>query len=236
MKNIFLFPTDKPSRLHITSKLMLYPNGLMPKSQGLCKNQHIYITSKEYIGLSYYLDGDLVRKGVIDDKDYWEVRKDYEKIILTTDPKLIEDGVQAIDDEFLEWFVKNPSCEKVDVDYRYDTNLQPILDSFGNKVLRIKIPTESENLSQIIIPKEGMNCWSGKKGVEGWPGKEEPKQEIPTELESVLAKITHQNDLGLSQWYEVVYYDDNKWCSYSGSKTFQDGERVIEWKYCKDCL
>jgi hypothetical protein len=113
MKNIHVLPTDKPSRLHITSKLMLYPNGLMPKSQGLCKNQHIYITSKEYIGLSYYLDGDLVRKGVIDDKDYWEVRKDYEKIILTTDPKLIEDGVQAIDDEFLEWFVKNPSCEYI---------------------------------------------------------------------------------------------------------------------------
>ena len=62
------------------------------------------------------------------------------------------------------------------------------------------------------------------------------EEEFPTNLESVLAKITHQNDLGLSQWYEVVYYDDNKWCSYSGSKTFQDGERVIEWKYCKDCL
>ena len=37
------------------------------------------------------------------------------KIILTTDQDLIEDGVQAIDDEFLEWFVKNPSCERVRV-------------------------------------------------------------------------------------------------------------------------
>jgi hypothetical protein len=60
------------------------------------------------------------------------------------------------------------------------------------------------------------------------------KQETPNELDSVLAKITHQNDLGLSQWYEVVYYADDKWCSYSGSKTFEDGERVIEWKYCKE--
>jgi hypothetical protein len=41
--------------------------------------------------------------------------KFYKKIILTTDQDLIEDGVQAIDDEFLEWFVKNPSCEFVDV-------------------------------------------------------------------------------------------------------------------------
>jgi hypothetical protein len=36
------------------------------------------------------------------------------KIILTTDQDLIKDGVQAIDDEFLEWFVKNPSCEEVE--------------------------------------------------------------------------------------------------------------------------
>ena len=37
------------------------------------------------------------------------------KIILTTNKLLIKDGVQAIDDEFLEWFVKNPSCEEVDI-------------------------------------------------------------------------------------------------------------------------
>jgi len=39
-----------------------------------------------------------------------------EKIILTTDQDLIKDGVQAIDDDFLEWFVKNPSCEEVKVE------------------------------------------------------------------------------------------------------------------------
>jgi len=37
------------------------------------------------------------------------------KIILTTDQDLIKDGVQLIDDEFLEWFVKNPSCEFVEI-------------------------------------------------------------------------------------------------------------------------
>ena len=57
----------------------------------------------------------------------------------------------------------------------------------------------------------------------------------PLELESVLALIAHNNDLGLSKWYEVVYYD-KKWCSFSGSKTFEDGEQVISWKYCKDLL
>jgi hypothetical protein len=57
----------------------------------------------------------------------------------------------------------------------------------------------------------------------------------PNVLEPVLAEISHVNDLGTSTWYEVVFYSD-KWYSYAGSKTFDDGERVIKWKYCKDCL
>ena len=28
---------------------------------------------------------------------------------------MIQNGVQAIDDKFLEWFVKNPSCEEVEI-------------------------------------------------------------------------------------------------------------------------
>ena len=43
----------------------------------------------------------------------------FKKIILTTDPKLINDGVQAIDDDFLQWFVQNPSCEEVEVSEDY---------------------------------------------------------------------------------------------------------------------
>ena len=41
--------------------------------------------------------------------------EDVKKIILTTDQDLIEDGVQEIDDEFLEWFIKNPNCEEIEV-------------------------------------------------------------------------------------------------------------------------
>jgi len=63
-----------------------------------------------------------------------------------------------------------------------------------------------------------------------------PQLNIPVAIGSpILAKIEHINDLGKSKWYEVVYYDDG-WHSYAGSKTFQDGEQVVEWNYCKDCL
>ena len=58
-------------------------------------------------------------------------------------------------------------------------------------------------------------------------------EKTPKEFHPVLAKIEHINDLGKSKWYEVVYYN-NGWNSYTGSRTFQDGEQVIDWKYCED--
>ncbi len=62
------------------------------------------------------------------------------------------------------------------------------------------------------------------------------KKAIMKELEPVLAQIEHQGDLGKSKWYEVVYFTDGEWHSYAGSKTFENGEKVIKWKDCKDCL
>lgn len=56
----------------------------------------------------------------------------------------------------------------------------------------------------------------------------------PSELEPVLAKIEHINSLGKSSWYEVVYFDEH-WRCYAGSDTFKDGEKVVKWRYCKDC-
>ncbi len=60
------------------------------------------------------------------------------KIILTTDQDLIKDGVQAITDEFLEWFVKNPSCERVEIEESYSMSQS----------------TYSGIEYEIIIPKE----------------------------------------------------------------------------------
>ena len=75
---------------------------------------HLYITSNEEIKEGdWYLDTTV---NVIFKNDKLFLNgTGYKKIILTTDQDLIADGVQAIDDEFLEWFVKNPSCEEVKV-------------------------------------------------------------------------------------------------------------------------
>ena len=84
--------------------------------------KNIYITNDEKIK-----EGDFVTNGKYISQainEWWtkfyignpELKADYWKIILSTDPDLIADGVQAIDNEFLEWFVANPSCERVEVE------------------------------------------------------------------------------------------------------------------------
>ena len=94
----------------------------------------------------------------------------WKKIILTTDQDLIKDGVQAIDDEFLEWFVKNPSCEFVEVN---DIKTIPSLQ-LGSP--------NGHLMYKIIIPKEEpkQDKWEQLKGADldkplkSW---DEPKKE-----------------------------------------------------------
>jgi hypothetical protein len=161
-KNVWLLPTDKPTGifelnngLHfsITNKVR----------HGVHKGYHIYITSDEEIKEGDYIFETDTNKVNIADKDYYINEFDF-KIILTTDQDLIADGVQAIDDEFLEWFVKNPSCEKVNLkeeDYSqkcrecgeyvkrgYSCNRGCFMKS-GNF-----IPTDKNIKYKIIIPKE----------------------------------------------------------------------------------
>ncbi len=109
MKNIHILPTDKPSRLFVWFGVLLLTDKSTKDEGGIY--QHIYITSDEEIKLDDYItDGYLVWKWKDDSSLLGR-----KKVILTTDQDLIKDGVQAIDDEFLKWFVKNPSCEEVEV-------------------------------------------------------------------------------------------------------------------------
>lgn len=58
-------------------------------------------------------------------------------------------------------------------------------------------------------------------------------ENTPNELKPVLAEIEHLNSLGKSKWYEVVFFD-RIWRPYAGSNSFEDGEKVIKWKYCEE--
>ena len=113
MKNIHVLKTDKPSRLQLnvnTKRLILFNNIQSNNESAHLTTQNIYITSDEEIKEDeYYLGQDNNIYCLVTTVNF-----NGKKIILTTDGDLIKDGVQAIDDEFLEWFVKNPSCEKVE--------------------------------------------------------------------------------------------------------------------------
>ena len=112
MKNIHILPTDnKYSRLYFNVNDTEFQICEIEKPSTILKpNRHICITSDEEIKKG---DWFLSKEGIVHNN--WEWNFGDKKIILTTDQDLIKDGVQDIDDEFLEWFVKNPSCEEVEV-------------------------------------------------------------------------------------------------------------------------
>jgi hypothetical protein len=116
MKNIHILPTNKPTGI-FESKNGLHFSIIEKIRYGEFKGFHIYITSDEEIK-----DGDWHLNIVTNKISKYNIgllnpnRSNYKKIILTTDPDLIKDGVQEIDEEYLEWFVKNPSCDYVEIE------------------------------------------------------------------------------------------------------------------------
>ena len=185
MKNLHLIPTDKPSRLVLgdtTQHLML-----INKGEALWGNQHIYITNDEEIKEGdwfYCFQNNNVLKCFKKEgqllNGYHTI---YKKIILTTDQDLINCfckccGVQAIDDEFLEWYVKNPSCEEVEIELDYDNGLRII---------------DGKNLGyySYIIPKEEPTE-EAKQRAENYmslKGALEPKQETLEEAAESYSEV-----------------------------------------------
>lgn len=104
MKNIHILPTEIPGRFSLKSNgEYCLSNYSYPDSPNF-KNQNIYITFEEEIKVGdYYLDK-LNMKPLKCVGDEYFNNVDEKKIILTTDVDLIKNGVQSIDDEFLEWF------------------------------------------------------------------------------------------------------------------------------------
>ncbi len=157
MKNLHVLPTDKPSKLHLWSDEIGTRLELCDLEYSHTRNtQNIYITSEEKIKVGdwflFKIVGtpfdyrihyckDITDEGyVVSERELNCDLLDCKKIILTTDQDLIDNGVQDIDTEFLEWFVKNPSCEYVEVsEYFNPSNIV-----YGHNT----------NPYKIIIPKQ----------------------------------------------------------------------------------
>lgn len=123
MKKIFIFQTNQPSRLvkiyndadreDLTVKLDIQVN------DDFKGYTYIYITSNEK-----------EQKGdwtiIVNEKSiklakgfFWDFGVLYYRIILKTDQTLIADGIKNIDNDLLEWFLKNPTCEELEVEKGY---------------------------------------------------------------------------------------------------------------------
>ena len=157
MRNLHLLPTDKPGSKLIKHKVFNEVKISSLKNLMYWDNANIYITSNEEI--SGFENNIWVILGTR--VFHWQntmalvFGNKPKKIILTTDDQLIKDGVQTIPDEFLEWFVKNPSCEYVEVK---DITTIPSLQlgrTNGHLMYKIIIPQEESktNLEKLPFPK-----------------------------------------------------------------------------------
>jgi hypothetical protein len=168
MKNIHLIATNKPSRL-IKNNLGygICPTGFTASDLDLiqAKFVNINITNDSEIKVGdwfYYkhFGEDIIDKAD-EDTDLVNLNnrdRFFQKIILTTDQELINDGVQSIDDEFLEWFVNNPSCESVEVEkyHGINTSIAEVNYIAGDGSLSWQGKNDLRDY-KIIIPTEEPN-------------------------------------------------------------------------------
>jgi hypothetical protein len=244
MKNIHALPTDKPSRLgiHKDDRFYLHDSSLT-KNLPHFHPQNIYIVSDEEIK-----EGDwvLLDNSIKELPDYQGLHViqildrvllksatalQCKKIILTTDFDLIFNGVQPIDDEFLEWFVKNPSCEFVKTEligYASGYNL----DIPQEEPLPYQLKGVLDTMSQEEFDKE----WKKVTGLkmESPSMFEEPKQETLEEAAVNYSKIFSLEG-GHRGYAGQGFIDGAKWQAgrmYSAEdlrQAFLDGELNIEY-------
>jgi hypothetical protein len=166
MKNIHILPTQNPSRLWLSTRGNPYLifDKFARSGVEYVEPQHIYITSDEEIKEGWFIDTkrNLVSKYkrkeigtsnkipiLICEYEGCYIEEDCKKIILTTVQGIIKDGVQAIDDTFLEWFVKNPTCEHVDFILEDVEQPRPLYPNGKHKGERVWFEQY-----KIIIPKK----------------------------------------------------------------------------------
>ena len=220
MKNVFLLPTDKPSRVYLiksNNRLGLTSTNpeYMENFGSGTQNQHLYITSDEEIkdcfvinthtNEVYFLEG------------YYGMQPRTKKIILTTDQDLIDLGVQSIDDEFLQWYIKNPSCEEVDycnwneyykITPKEETKLKNICIKCGVDLYATegRFTCQQSECRGIIVSKETLQEWADNEErkrhlIEIMKGDEElglydMVQHKPTQE----TKLTFIEWIGLFRW------------------------------------
>ena len=253
MKNIHILPTNKPSRIYLiksNNKLGITSNNpdFTENFGSGTQNQHIYITNSEV-----KKNGDWVLSKLNEIVKFCSLycQNSYEKIILTTDQSL--DGVQSIDDDFLEWFVKNPSCEFVEVVTHYPTISDEGDYSLSKQYYTINIPKEEpkqETLEE-YIEREGypegptQDIWEQgvREGVK-WQAEQLYKDDVIQTLEKGLAVLLKRQERMYSEEEVIQFVEwlgdsrclDDTYKANIGWVFFMKNEKGKDFKPTKELL
>ena len=161
LKNIYLFPAKGPSRI----KGHMHRLELSSQALEWREAKHIYITSSDRVEPEDWFCNpqlpDYIFKANIHNAPYLSDIGYIKKIVLSTDPILVEDGVQQVEDEFLWWLIENP-CEHVNIstyevsnDEIYYTVIIPDSQIVENNNL-IEIETNNKNIQGQIDCLQGI--------------------------------------------------------------------------------
>lgn len=272
-KNIHILPTDQPSSLgyHFDKVSSLNSVDYAPnfgfdefntKNNYQHRPYHLYITSDEEIKVgdwylvNQYGNGLLLATQCATAEDIkYQHKFECKKIILTTDKTLIADGVQAIDDKFLEWFVENPTCEFVEVEQIkiFDGFLDPQYGSPKYKLhYKIIIPKEEPKMIECyFIPSNNTssaticrNCGKEKflhtigSGIKVSKSviitQAEPKQETLEEVAKKYAELSYYNGDEVNAFVKGVKWQDKR--SYSEEDMIAIVEKSRETGLTAECL
>lgn len=237
MRNIHILPTEKPSRLYEFGR----EYHLKIKPQENFRSHNIYITSDKTINQGDWhinlLTNEIEKASknlslnFKDTTDFGEgIREQYKKIVLTTDEDLINDGIQEIPEEFLHWYVDNPSCEEVEVnsdkihvgwepDYTFENiGIEGSKESYQT-FYRIIIPNDQPDKDDFSSKlKEYFKNTPKDKVLEHWSESQEFDKIGPTMEEvikprrffiSYISKNNHFGDLS----HGSFMYKNNKFPS-----------------------
>lgn len=126
---VVMLTTEKAGRISLSNDgEYLYPDDRAKN------NQHLYIISDDEIkeGDWYIDDTNLVRQSITSDKDYWNRRKDYKKIVATTDKLIFNNqGLQQylpqLPESFIQAYIKAYNEDKP------ITEVDLLCEEVGNK-------------------------------------------------------------------------------------------------------
>lgn len=282
MKNIHVLPTDDSSDFLLCIKDYIEHQFTSAEDSDKAGNfrigygeyanrefyqpQYIYITSDEEIKEGDWVLIKSIVPNFMKDEVKDEIKKakkehlmmdnlsyNVKKIILTIDPNLIKDGVQAIEEGFLKWLEKNPTCEFVEV------QMEDMFDETHGEMkgndYKVIIPQETlEEAAEKLYPlKNSLTAYPIKNS--GIPTKEdinslhaqgakwqaEQDKEIINSLNNTLNKIAQKNiynlfkddiEIQIEGIYTKEEVIDLLWLLYSSPNRevdFTSKEELIEW-------